>query len=284
MSHSVTKLTLHLPDHQNIVFTEDNVERVVQLAANRDTMLTAFFNLNRDDANARNLLYVEIPQSYVFKSKEREWRPRQRGAVFARIHYIFPKNRELFHLRILLMHVRGPQSFQDLRTVNGHVHQTFTAAAIALNLVENDDQWYVCIEEALQVELCRNVRFLFANICVHCHPVRPSALEIWERFKVQMSDDFIRIGNDTEVVAVQKSLQHIRNIMRKSGELLANFNLPEPDPTTPDYRIMNNVHTEPEITIEQHGNIADTMSSTFNAEQLVSIFIKLLNFRLINNI
>jgi hypothetical protein len=165
--------------------------------------------------------------------------------------------------------------------VNEHLHPDFTSAAIAMNLVDNDNQWYACIEEALQIEMSRNVRFLFANICIHCHPVSPSASEIWDRFNVRMSDDFIRLNGDTEEIAIQKSLQHIKSIMAKSGDTLANHNLPEPDPNVADYRIRNNQELEPELTPEAHAVIADNMITTFNAEQLVSLYCFYINMNLL---
>ena len=69
---------------------------------------------------------------------------------------INPRQVELFYLRLLLLHVRGAQSYEDLRTVtfdstDGPIpieYETFRDAASALGLLENDQQWHQCLEEA----------------------------------------------------------------------------------------------------------------------------------------
>lgn len=52
---------------------------------------------------------------------------------------MFPNTQEKYYLRMLLQHVRGAMSYQDLRTVNEHVYPTFQAAARALNLLASDE-------------------------------------------------------------------------------------------------------------------------------------------------
>ena len=96
MSHTVYRMYFHLPNEQSVVFGEDNIEQVLNRAGEKDTMLTAWFKLNREDNYAKSLLYCEIPYSYVFNKLAREWRPRQRGSVYTRLHHIHPRNRELF--------------------------------------------------------------------------------------------------------------------------------------------------------------------------------------------
>lgn len=49
------------------------------------------------------------------------------------------------YLRMLLLRKKGATSFQDLRTVNGHVHQTFKEACDALGLLKNNNQWHEVI-------------------------------------------------------------------------------------------------------------------------------------------
>jgi len=46
----------------------------------------------------------------------------------------------LFHLWLLLLTLKGVTSFNDLRTVNGEVCQSFSAACLALGLIEDDDE------------------------------------------------------------------------------------------------------------------------------------------------
>ena len=91
------------------------------------TKLTKFFDLNRDHAEARQYLYTEIP--YHYRWDKNEWKKRKRRVneanIVSRIYSVSPRQRERFYLRLLLLHVRGPISFNDLKTYGDVVHDTF---------------------------------------------------------------------------------------------------------------------------------------------------------------
>jgi len=61
------------------------------------------------------------------------------------MYSISPTQTELFHttitLRLLLLTVKGAISFDDLRIVNEEEYQSFSAACLALGLIEDDDEW-----------------------------------------------------------------------------------------------------------------------------------------------
>ena len=65
--------------------------------------------------------YLDIPKSYVWKSKESEWQKRKKtvSRTISRIHMIQPNDTERFALRLLLLNVTGAMSFENLRTVEG---------------------------------------------------------------------------------------------------------------------------------------------------------------------
>ncbi|GFU96283.1 ATP-dependent DNA helicase [Trichonephila clavipes] len=78
--------------------------------------------------------------------------------ALARVYTVHPNNREAFHMRLLLHHVRGPISFEDLKTVivrdeDGDILEikpcsTYTEACQVLGLLEDDSHWYQAMEEA----------------------------------------------------------------------------------------------------------------------------------------
>jgi len=63
------------------------------------------------------------------------------------MYSVSPTQTELFHLRLLLLTLKGVTSFNDLRTVNGKVYQSFSAACLALGLIEDDDEWKRAMNE-----------------------------------------------------------------------------------------------------------------------------------------
>lgn len=54
---------------------------------------------------------------------------------------------EQYYLRLLLTVVRGPSSYENLRTINGVLQPIFQAACIARGLLEDDKEWIHCFEE-----------------------------------------------------------------------------------------------------------------------------------------
>jgi hypothetical protein len=129
--------------------------------------MTAFFKLNRDDPNARQYFYREIPHHYVFHDKESVWKPRRnRARVIGRLYTVSVKQVERHCLRLLLINVKGPQSFQHLQTVDGVEYPTFKLAAIALNLLEDDRVWESTMTEAATYQMPHELRQLFVDICL----------------------------------------------------------------------------------------------------------------------
>ena len=56
-------------------------------------------------------------------------------------YFTSPNSGERFYLRLLLAVVRGPTSFESLRTVDGVIYETFKVACIARGLLEDDEEW-----------------------------------------------------------------------------------------------------------------------------------------------
>lgn len=150
---SVVRLSLHLPGEQTIFFQEGEEEVAVQ----RDTvtMLTDYFALNAREEAARDLLYPDLPQRYVWNSSKKQWQLRVRNLCrnpsgerlsdsVGRLPVITlsPHQSELYYLRLLLHHRSGATSFDDLKTLDGETLPTFQAACLKLGLLEDDNEVY----------------------------------------------------------------------------------------------------------------------------------------------
>ena len=80
----------------------------------------------------------------------RRWNHRKRGVggTIGRIYFVGPSGGERFYLRLLLMVMKGPTSFDDLRTFDGMLYDTFKSACIARGLLDSDEQWDRALTEA----------------------------------------------------------------------------------------------------------------------------------------
>ncbi|XP_051165645.1 uncharacterized protein LOC127284299 [Leptopilina boulardi] len=218
-SHSINRLPIHLPNEQNVIIREGKDSNVVSFDLKKNTKLLDYFKLNQRDSNAHQYYYSEIPEHYTWITKSVEWKQRiRKEKVLGRMYSVNPSQMELFHLRLLLLTVKGATSFESLRTVNGVVLESFTSACLALGLVEDDTEWIRTIEEATLWMMPHSLRQLFVRILIHCHPVHPDKL--WEQFKRHLSEDFSKINN---IEAENMAYRNIKSLLLNEGYNLTDF-------------------------------------------------------------
>jgi len=233
-SHPIYRLAIHLPDQHNVIFEEG--KEAEALEKDSITSLTAWFELNQKDPEANQYTYAELCDHYVFgpwdiitedgkKIKKKMWRKRLRGTVIPRIYSVPPKNVEKFHLRMLLFHVRGAKSYEDIRTVDGILYDTFKGAAKARNLLEDDSEWEKALEEAENNAMAAQFREFFAYILVYCTPHNSEYL--WQRFKETLSEDYA-IRENLMGSPEEYALRDIEKILNSNGTCCTNFGLPAP--------------------------------------------------------
>ncbi|GBM55379.1 hypothetical protein AVEN_120178-1 [Araneus ventricosus] len=108
-SHTVVRLVVHLPDQQDIVHQDGQEEEAVARDATRQTTLTAWFELNKNDQDSHNYLYTDIPHYYTFNKSAMKWQKLQRGGeqVIGRIPVANIQDSERYYLRSLLLRKLG---------------------------------------------------------------------------------------------------------------------------------------------------------------------------------
>jgi hypothetical protein len=145
-------------------------------------MLTAFFKANAKYPEARNLLFQDMPSTFVWNQKKREWtlrvNPGMTGAV-GRMYAAHPTSGERFYLCLLLTSVRGSTSFEALCSFQGVTYNTFKEACFARGLLEDDREWAACLEEASLMATGTQLRHLFTVLLRECQPQDP--LQLWNR-------------------------------------------------------------------------------------------------------
>ncbi|XP_022032442.1 uncharacterized protein LOC110933532 [Helianthus annuus] len=189
---SVIRLPFHLPGLQPVVFGPDeDINSVLSRPSVKCSTFLSWMERNKDpdDHLARTLTYVQFPTWYVWKIENRCWQPRKKGNSIGRIHNVAPSLGEAYFLRILLNKVKGPKSYDDMKTVNGHVHDTFRDACFALGLLDDDKEYIEAIKEANETTTASYVRNLFGMILLSNTMSRPEI--VWESMWKYMTDDFI---------------------------------------------------------------------------------------------
>ncbi|XP_076258517.1 uncharacterized protein LOC143195346 isoform X2 [Rhynchophorus ferrugineus] len=205
---SVVHLAVHLENGQRVYFTAQNaVQRAAQPPS---TTLTSFFETCQNDDFAQTLLYSEMPKYYTWNQSSRRFIRRKQGKpvpgytdvystdAIGRIYSVHPSNDECFYLRLLLVNVRGPTSFQQLRTVDGELCGSYREACQRLQLLENDAHWDQTLNDAVISSHTHQIRTLFSIIISTCFPSNP--IDLWMKYKDYMCDDILyqirnRMGN-----------------------------------------------------------------------------------------
>ena len=88
--------------------------------------------------------------------------------MIGRINSINPKKSERFYLRLLLNHVRGPSSFEDLLITDGIHYLSFKEAVEKRGLLESNESITECFIKATTYQMPKALRKLFAIILYHC--------------------------------------------------------------------------------------------------------------------
>ncbi|XP_021754919.1 uncharacterized protein LOC110720220 [Chenopodium quinoa] len=186
----VLPLPVNLPNSQIIQLRpHEQLTLVISDDKRSRTCLTEFFRMNAKLPSGTGLLYNEFSEHYHWDASDKYWYKRQnKKIVIGRLEFVGPSEGERYFLRLLLHNVKSPKSFEDLRTVNGHVFYTFHQAALKLKLLEEDDSVDLCLKEGCDVQMPLAVRKLFATVLIFCQPSDP--VSHWMKYYTFLSGDF----------------------------------------------------------------------------------------------
>ncbi|XP_074296881.1 uncharacterized protein LOC141627538 [Silene latifolia] len=220
----VHPLPVYTPNGQTVSFEpHETLQGIVEDEHRIKTMLTEFFKANSKQKGGPKYLYSEFPEHFVWNGKRKEWKARDRGVAIGRVAHAAPGEGERYYLRLLLAHVRGPTSFEDLLTFEGIIYTSFQEAALKRGILEQDNVADHCMDEAVQVEMPHALRRLFATILIFSCPNNPK--DFWERYYEALSEDFRKqIGNDEHRV-LQLTAGQIEQFLEGMGRTFADFNL-----------------------------------------------------------
>ena len=214
----------------------EGVADLAQVLEEAETTLTCFLRYNTENTDGRHLLYYDFLEHYVYYRKKGEWcwTPRQRGRAIGRMYNCGPAQGERFYLRMLLTVVRGPTSFEAIRTVDTVLYPTFRAACIALGLLDDDGEWFQYFNESKHFSTSRALRSLFVTTLINGDLSEP--LKLWERFCSDICDDLPRcIAQDYPSVPADFLDSHfdyglflIAEQLQDQGRKLTDYSLPVP--------------------------------------------------------
>ncbi|KAL8160939.1 hypothetical protein V2J09_012428 [Rumex salicifolius] len=186
---------------------------------------------NKTNARAKYLTYGHFPEKFVWLENSKTWKIREKGTSVGRIYHASPDSGERYFLRILLNHIKGPTSYEELRTIKGVVYSTFKEACYALGLLDDDKEYIDGITEASFWGSTDYVRSLFVLLFISNSMSRPDF--VWERKWKLLADDIVNKQRrllrivDLQLSDVQLqnyALAEIEKLLQRNGSSLRNFN------------------------------------------------------------
>ncbi|XP_071718001.1 uncharacterized protein [Rutidosis leptorrhynchoides] len=282
---SVIKLSYHLPNQQSVTLRDSHqLPPLLHRESIKETMFTQWFELNKEDEHARSLTYAKIPKDYVWNQDAKIWTRRKLRPCIGRIVYSNSASGERYYLRMLLNIVKGPRSFEEIRTVDGTLHPTFKDACFAHGLLNDDKEWTEAISEARVWATGSQLRDLFVTMLLFCNVSKP--LTLWELNWEALSEDILykkrKIFNFPDLILTEAQLKNyclveIQGILNKNGKSLADFpELLQPDQsmlTQMDNRL---IREELNYNIKEMTTLHNTLFSSLNPEQL-EIYLQVVN-------
>ena len=287
----VMKLAIHLEGQQSVLFQDAKLttEQLKDIAErNKTSMLTKYFELNHKEAAARVFTYDRILMYYRWDPTTKSFIKRKTNMTktlpksdddnddkkksnqIGRMPIITlnPYTKELYFLRQLLHHIPGPKCFQDLRTVEGHVYETYQETCIAMGLFEDDKSVEQAFEEAAAFKVSEIALIhLFVTLVVHVMPANPVAL--WEMCKPELCAWRMKLKNVEEPTPeiINEVLLLMRAQFAEHGkDMVVDYKLPEPTGSLTKQK--REVSRELDYDVEEMAKLAKENESKMNAEQL----------------
>jgi hypothetical protein len=259
---SVIRLDVHLPGHQQVIFDPLSDPRDIFEAADRSSStLLEWFALNSRDESARQYLYTEICEHYVWTKNM--WLPRSKsGMSIGRMYNVSIFNLELFALRTLLSCQRGCQSFYDVLMVDGVIHSTFRDACSAYGFIHDDSEFIAAFGEYVDTTIASvdSIRRQFALMLCSIKVINAKAA--FEMFAADLC------GTESRLDA----LRSIERFMRSSGRSLSDNDFQFENIPNVDHYEESYVDTViPPLSIEQQSAIDKIIAMMINGNQLRNV-------------
>jgi hypothetical protein len=106
----------------------DELRNVINREQSQKSMLIEYFQMNSVNPFVHSFLYREFSEYYRWDRSEKEWLRRMQRTQIGSMVYVCPIEGERYYLCLLLNHVKGATSFDDLKTTGtalNSVHNFF---------------------------------------------------------------------------------------------------------------------------------------------------------------
>lgn len=186
----VERLFFHLEGENSVYFNDyEHIDDVMLKPFVTESMFTSWMQCNAEYSEAKSLTYANFVSKFVYDKAKRTWKPRKKGFTIGRLIWVPPTTGELYYLRMMLTRVKGPTSYEDMRTVNTVVYDSFREACFASGFLMDDKEYIAAIKEEHVWGSGYFLRLLFVTLLITSCMHRPT--HVWENTWQWLSDGIL---------------------------------------------------------------------------------------------
>ena len=214
---AVERLFFHCEGDNSIYYKDyEKINDALLKPSVAESMFTAWFEANKKYPEARELTYRRFVSMFVYVKKKREWKPREKGYTIGRLMWVPPCTGELYYLRIMLTHVKGPLSYNNIKIVKNILYDSFRDACFAMGFVGDDKEYISAIKEANPWGSGHFLRKLFVTLLLSSSMNRPH--HVWYNTWRLLADGIL--------YAQQRLANNRGTNLNGNSYILKKFNLP----------------------------------------------------------
>jgi hypothetical protein len=253
---AVTRLQVHLPGQQLVHFNPA-ADLMDALVDDSTTILMDYFKFVAAEwaryketcvegaeppplPVSLTTTYVDFPGIATY-TKGKGWSLRKNTTTaVGRLYHVSPGEGERWYLRLLLHHVTGATSFDDVKNRamgnraqhSQHSHTTFKDACQCLGLLDDDSEFDRCLSHASECAFPAQLRAMFSTILLFNEVIDPLAL--LDAHMASMAEDYLftarQLNPDRELDQDirDRVLREIACHLQEGSRDLRDFGLPQP--------------------------------------------------------
>ncbi|XP_013607568.1 PREDICTED: uncharacterized protein LOC106314194 [Brassica oleracea var. oleracea] len=128
-------------------------------------------------------------QYFVWNNNSKVWYERKKGKTIGRIVAVHPSVGDRYYLRILINKIKGPRSYDELKTFNDVKYPDFKSVCHARGYLDDDVEWLESMSEGARTATQYQLRDMFVTFLNTCFVASPKGL--WEHSWKSMSEDIL---------------------------------------------------------------------------------------------
>ncbi|RZC16770.1 hypothetical protein D0Y65_009892 [Glycine soja] len=176
----VERLYFHLPGENSVIFEDgDDIDALLSKPTIKESMFTSWLQANAIFQQAKDLTYLQFITKFTYIANKRCWKPRKRGYTIGRLNWVPPSTGEFYYLRMMLVVVKGPTTYEQIRTVNGQLYSTFREACFAMGFLVDDEEYIEALREAYHWGSSQFLRRFFVTMLLSNNIERPN--HVWSK-------------------------------------------------------------------------------------------------------